>query len=348
MKTKNLFKAKGMILPLFLTLLVFIACNKKEILESQRPEIPALTDPIPYDVLGRGTIVFERIGPYPGEWESWYVINVEQKKTWSLQFKRSTWLDFISPDGKKIAFSAHAIYTMNIDGSEMQKITEGEFGYMSSWSPDSKKLYFRQDFPPRLYSQSAIPNATDLKQIKIFTIQTYPGSPEWIIAPSGAVTISSEGKIAYACNLNRQNGLAGLYIMENDGSNLSLIVPLPEGKIFDSPVFSPDGQSIYFFSVEKDSSGAYVTADLMRVNPDGSNLQMIKSLAVGGQRQWHYSVSKSTTIFLACSLDGSKLLFNLPKSDFVSHLYVLNIDGTGFTQVTFAEGVTDRCASWGR
>ncbi len=348
MKTKNLFKAKGMILPLFLTLLVFIACNKKEILESQRPEIPTLTDPIPYDVLGRGTIVFERTGPYPGEYEGWYVISVEQKKTWSLEFKNIVGLDAISPDGKRISFTAEAIYTVNTDGSNVQKITDTGFGYMAAWSPDSKKLYFRQKYPPRLYSQSAIPHATDLKLIKKFTVQPNPNDPEYYIRPSGAVTVAPDGKIAYTCNDNRQMGLAGLYIMENDGSNLSLIVPFPEGKIFDSPVFSPDGQSIYFFSVEKDSSGAYVTADLMRVDPNGSNLQMIKSLAVGGQRQWHYSVSKSTTIFLACSLDGSKLLFNLPKSDFVSHLYVLNIDGTGFTQVTFAEGVTDRCASWGR
>ena len=100
MKPKNLFKGIAKILPLFLTLLVFIACNKKEVLEPQKIEFHAFTDPILYDVLGSGTIVFERIGPYPGEYEGCYIIGIDNQKTWTFDFGLVTGY-CVSPNGKK-------------------------------------------------------------------------------------------------------------------------------------------------------------------------------------------------------------------------------------------------------
>ncbi|GAB4343895.1 MAG: hypothetical protein Kow0037_32280 [Calditrichia bacterium] len=343
MNKKSTILKTGILFCLFLALLIFCSCDEKEILEPGGPQLPPLTDPIPYEALISGTIVFERIGPYPGEYSGWYVIDVGKRKNWSLGFKVPVALQAVSPDGEKILFSANSIYVMNIFGSDVQKLTENEFGGFASWAPDGSKIYFRQKYPERLYSQSPVPRANDLQLIHQFTVSI--GGQEYYNYPSGAVTVSPNGKIAYVCNVNRQHGLAGLYIMDSDGSNLELILALPEDRNFDSPVFSKDGQKIYFLSVEKDAAYAYKGIDVVKVKTDGSHFETILSLAASGSKEW--ADGKLNSVYLALSPDDSKFLLNLPEGDFVSHLYVLNNDGSNLTQVTFAEGVTDRCVSWG-
>jgi Tol biopolymer transport system component len=68
------------------------------------------------------------------------------------------------------------------------------------------------------------------------------GDHVYLFLPSGAVSLSSSGKIAYVTNWNQSLGLAGLYTLDMDGNNLNLLVTLPEGRFFESPVFSPDGR----------------------------------------------------------------------------------------------------------
>lgn len=86
MKKTNTFKRKRLIpqwvfLLAVLTLVLFISCDKNEVVGPEEPQLPELTDAIPYDKLGSGTIVFARTGPYPGEYSGCYVIDVDQRKT---------------------------------------------------------------------------------------------------------------------------------------------------------------------------------------------------------------------------------------------------------------------------
>lgn len=365
MKTKNIFKLKRWIPQLVFLLAVFtlcmlISCDKKEVLGPEEPQLPELTDAIPYDMLGSGTIVFKRTGPDPGEYAGCYVIDVDQQKTWSFNFPLATNYR-VSPDGKKIAFtmysgleSAYDVYTVNIDGTNLEQLDalDGQDRF-PSWSPDGSKIFFWTNL--KLYSQSPVPNATDLKVIRKLTFQFEPGGTEWCIEPSGAVSVSSNGKIVYVCNQNHGQGLAGLYTMDMDGTNLDLIVPLPtdwprlpESKDFESPVFSPDGQKIAYLSVLRiPLQTSYQKIEIMQVNIDNGSPVLLASLTANGSREWADN-GKSNSIYLTWSPDGSKFLVNIPEGDFVSHLYLLNSDGSNLTQVTFAEGVTDRCVSWGR
>jgi Tol biopolymer transport system component len=348
---KNIFKLKKWILRsvfllAVLNLFMLISCDKKEVLEPEGPQLPELTDAIPYDKLGSGTIVFERMGLC-------YVIDVNQRKTWSLYFPLATNY-CVSPDGKKVAFtmysgtgSVYDVYSVNIDGTNLERLDalDGQDRF-PSWSPDGSKIFFwvDSDLPLKLYSQSPVPNATDLKVIREFTIQLEPGGTKFI-APSGAVSVSSTGKIAFVVPSGWS--LAGLYTMDMDGKNLKLIVPVPRGRNFESPVFSPDGQKIAYLSVLRDSQYVYKKIEIMQVNTDGGSPVLLASLTANGSKEWADN-GKDNSVYLTCSPDGSKFLVNIPEGDFVSHLYLLNADGSNLTQVTFAEGVTDRCVSWGR
>jgi len=165
MKMKNLFKGMAKILPLFLTLLVFIACNKKEVMEPQKIEFRAFTDPIPYDVLGSGTIVFERIGPYPGEYEGCYIIDIDNQKTWAFDFGLATGY-YVSPDGEKIAFTMHSgknaydVYMINIDGTNLIRLDaiKGQDRYPCRVPDGTNVLFWVEGVnPTTLYMKSATP-----------------------------------------------------------------------------------------------------------------------------------------------------------------------------------------------
>ncbi len=192
------------ILALCLNLAVFTACNKKEILEPQKPALPALSDPIPYEALGSGTIVFERIGPAPGEYSGCYVIDINQRKTRALDLGNCASYR-VSPDGEWIVFSKYSglatewdIYKTDISGNHLQILTTLKgFERCPSWSPDGTRIFFwfEGEYPPRLYAQSPVPEASDLQKIRDLTY--FSAGNQILLLPSGAVTVAGSGAIAF-------------------------------------------------------------------------------------------------------------------------------------------------------
>jgi len=331
---------------------LLVQCSPDDVLNPWDNDLPDLTDAIPWESLGSGRIVFQRIGPYPGAYEGVYVMDLDRKKSWALQFSLAT-AYHISPDGEKIVFSmysgsnnAYDIYSVNIDGSHLQKLT-GLIGQdrFPVWSAQGDRIHFwlEGSEPPALYTQSAVPRANDLRRIMNFLIT----EQQWIISPSGGVSVSSTGNIVYACNWNRTLDLAGLYLMDLEGNNLKRVVALPEDRDFESPVFSPDDQNIAYLSVAKDSLDGYQAMEIRLFNPADSSDIVLADLVAAGSKEWHVP-SKWNNVYLTWSPDGSKLLFNLPEGDFTAHLYFIHADGSHLTQVTFADGVSDRFVSWGR
>ena len=114
------------------------------------PALPSLQDQIPFEKLGKGKIVFERIGPFENNYSGIYIINLDNKSTNSRS--GTIWGSAISPDGNKIAYktltpypavSYYDIYIMNSDGTGSSQVTniEGQEG-PPSWTPDSKKILY--------------------------------------------------------------------------------------------------------------------------------------------------------------------------------------------------------------
>lgn len=337
---------KGILCIFFVQILMFIVtCSKKQPLEPEN-KLPSLTDPIPFNKLGTGTIVFERTGTYPGEYSGCYVIDVNQKIARALKLPPSNKSGYcVSPNGEKIAFTMFSdyeslfdVYIVNIDGTNLLKLDAllGQDRY-PSWLPNSNKvLFWVDDIPICLYIKTASQNSQDLTIIKEYTDHF----------PSGRFSVSVDEKIAYVSDNNFNKKYNGLNIMEMDGSNRRLLVSHPEGRFFESPEFSPDGKKIAFLSVLPDSSFNYKQLDLYTVEVTGENLKLISSFDIQA-KEWAVN-GKFYGVSVAWSPDGTKLLFNRPEGDFISHLYLINSDGTGLTQITSAEGVTDRCVSWSR
>jgi hypothetical protein len=105
-----------------------------------------------------------------------------------------------SPDGKKIVFDTdrdksakHSdntytteIYMMNVDGSEVQRLTErGQDEFPIAWSPDSSQIVYISDYG-RLMVMNA--DGSDAQRVMMFSGASTGGGASWIDAAPPAQT----------------------------------------------------------------------------------------------------------------------------------------------------------------
>jgi Tol biopolymer transport system component len=223
---------------------------------------------------------------------------------------------------------------MDIDGSYIQNVTSMERqDRWPSWMPDSSQILFWLLSPqPSLYRQSPIPNPVDRTLIKTFS---YEGTKLWVLY--GPFSVSQNLKLTFAAYFSLS--LQGIYTMDIDGSNLIKIASDQTGSFY-SPAWSPDGQKIAYLLYFRDYG--YTSLELIVMNADGSNPQSLANFETENVTGYGHAA-----ISLCWSPDGSKIAFNKKEEGhLVSHIYIINSDGSGLTQVTFAEGVTDGNISW--
>lgn len=190
-----------------------------------------------------------------------------------------------SPDGTKLLLSRmdisgesylHYIYSVNVDGSDYQKITDGPDDVWTSWSPDGLKFVFA----------SKKNNNTDIclrylesdSVVRLTSDSTRDSHPDW----------SRDGsRIAF---VSRKNGNSQIYLKDISGSNLSMLTGDSVSK--ENPRWSPDGKRIaYYGRIEAGQDSIYI------IDVDGKNKF---SLCQGVWPSW--------------SIDGSKILFTLDDS----------------------------------
>lgn len=166
-----------------------------------------------------------------------------------------------SPDGKKIVFTSLRdgdidLYTMNIDGSELKRITT-DFGYDGGpfFSPDSKWICYRADHPTDEeslsdYKELLARNEIRPGDLELFVIRA-DGSDRRQITNLGGANFCPyfhpDGKrLIFASNHHNDVHNFDLFLINLDGTGLEQIT-------FDSdfegfPMFSKDGKKLVFAS----------------------------------------------------------------------------------------------------
>jgi len=356
MKIKNKFWISSLVV-VGLFCLNTSSCKKNDIIEKEDPlkviTLTPPTDKIPYEALVNGKILFYRTDYTTGE-ISINMIDVDKKRTSAFKLNSLMLQPSISPDGSKIAFSlftnvttAYDVYIMNSDGSDSYLVYQSEYqDRYPSWTFDgSKILVFSASLYGPLYIQSPVENSTDRIEVIKFS---YDDDLDWRIEPSGGFSISPDQKLVCSNLINQIRGLLTIepYVGK---SGASLLLPTPTNQHFESPAFSPDGSKIAFLVVETDPSVYGWNAVVVKtINPDRSNLtELIRVKPFKTPIDWmHYN--RVCDVSLCWSPDGKKIMFTFPTEENGCHLFVINSDGTGLTQVTNNNQAYDADVSWSR
>ncbi len=313
-----------------------------------------LTDEIPFEELGSGKILFQRVN-YP-DTSGFYIIDVDKRNSYGFTSDSDINWPYISPDGLKIACNLrlsdhnfnYGIYCMNIDGTNCVPVTDSGGGFCPTWSPDGLKiLFYTNNIDGPLYLLSATENSSDRIEIIKFY---YGDDPDWFIDPYGSFSMSPDGQLVCANNGGTKiNGI--LKIEPNMGkSGVRVLLPNTITEKAIASVFSPDGTKIAFAVHVIDSLEDQQFICIKSMDPDGTNHTPLARVKISNETIIYSLYPRfMSRVSLCWSPDGKKLLFNIPNEQYDDyHLMAVNADGSGLIQVTDEMNASDYYVSWGR
>jgi dipeptidyl aminopeptidase/acylaminoacyl peptidase len=168
----------------------------------------------------------------------------------------------VSPDNQRILlsyapplspadmqFGYTSLYELPVDGSAppqlLIKLTDPyEIYNTPTWSPDGRYFYYVHSTP--VYDANKQPIATQYRLER----RAYPGgSPEVILENALWPRLSPDGsKLVYVPAFPGEDPNQ-LYMANVDGTNIVPLIPDGTFDSVDTPLFSPDGQMVYFTAV---------------------------------------------------------------------------------------------------
>jgi len=311
-----------------------------------------------FALLGSGKVAFERIGVETG-YGAVYVIDATAGT--SAHYFDNT-VEFgaaISPDGRRIAYTSYDeatfydVFVANINGTSPQHVTrfplqEGP----PSWTTDGAKIVVAGapagSQVHHAYSQSAVNNPTD--QIKLTNFNVSPGVP--VTCPvffdnASRISVSSQGTLAFACLTSE------IDVVSASGSLSAFYRPSRADRsrwpnVF-APAWSPDGSKLAFIETTSNIDANLLVSSyaIQVMNADGTNVTTLATAPIAAAANVYPGGSwMGLNNFSICWMpDGSRLVFNIPETQLVGHLWVVQADGTGLTQLTSTPLVWDRSPS---
>ncbi len=180
-----------------------------------------------------------------------------------------------SPSGDKILFwsdrsGTKEIYTMNADGSDVVRLTDGGDGYHEAdWSPNGARIVFR-----RVTGDGGdiwTMNADGSSPAVLYAGARMDSDPRW--SPDGS-------RIAFVRMVPRHQGTGvttEICVINADGSNLVRLTHDDGGDW--APAWSPDGSKVAFFGFRVSADDP----DIFTINFTGSEL----GLLLGGSTYDH-------------------------------------------------------------
>jgi Tol biopolymer transport system component len=273
-----------------------------------------------------------------------HLANVKQ-----LTFEGENAEAYFSPDGKKLIFQrtvkydgCDQIFSMNVDGSEMKMLSNGEGKTTCSYfTPDKKSIVYASTFkaspvcPPkpdysRGYVWSLFPG------FDIFRADLDGSNPVRLTSTTrydAEATIRKDGTIVFT---SLRDGDLDIYTMDRNGKNVKRLTT--DLGYDGGPFWSRDGRQIVYRAhhpeTEKEKSDylALLKDDLIRpskldiwvMNADGSNKRRVTNNAKANFAPFFFP-------------DGKRIIFSSNMDDQRGRnfdLYVINLDGTGLERIT--------------
>jgi Tol biopolymer transport system component len=232
-----------------------------------------------------------------------------------------------SPDGTRLAYfefsyeapGSSGIYVLNVQTGATTRLTRCGAGCHLQqgldWSPDGSKIAYDEDDPWRIVVMDA--DGSDPTVLPTGSV-TEPSQPSW--SPDGT-------RIAFSGFRRDTSGIdsAGIYTVDVDGSNLTVLNEQPGNAGPTSPAWSPDGTEIAFLVTP--SRGVGFASQVWMMSAGGSNETLIADFCCTDS--WGP----------VWSPDGRKLAFvTQPAEDEAWSLYVMNADGNDLTRIGEAFG----------
>ena len=230
-----------------------------------------------------------------------------------------------SPDGSTLVFEStregqFAIYTINVDGSDSQKLTDGSANdEQPEWSPDGRQIVFISDRDG--YLQLYIMNTDGSGQRRLTNVDDVDYSPSW--SPTGDL-------VTFQSRPERRGDVHDIYVIRTDGTGRTRLTDRQTNDM--GPRWSPDGQQILHVRVAPaglpknvgEMSGKEIqqvmakvrnTSEIFVMNKDGSGA---RNLTHNDVRDWRPR----------WSWDGSTIYFKSNRNNGPG-IFAMNADGSG-------------------
>jgi Tol biopolymer transport system component len=314
------------------TLLLLDSCS-----DSNELLLPGkIPDAIPYSKLGTGKLVFNRYA------DGHYLIDIDHQRVNEIRIDPVDGC-VISPDGEAIAYTSGYMADLHLihsDGSAFEGYdNNNQHVYQISWAPDSKVLYFLDSSgdSTRINKLTTDPCCSKRQKTRAFLDLDNFYSP---------FSVSSSGEMAfYAGHNNGELLMHGLYTMDKDGENLTLIQG--EDRLFRyeycTPSWSPAGDQIAYLSLDQNFPAMQW---IILIDPDGMSSDTIAEFDVPPNAISEGWGLRNNGLSLCWSPDGSKIAFTKLEGNYVAHIYTIDVNTRELVQVTFKEDAQDYYVSW--
>jgi TolB protein len=259
---------------------------------------------------------------------------------------------YFSADGKKLIFQStrqghdcDQIYTMNIDGSDVKMVSNGDGRTTCSYFfPNGKRILYSSTY----LGAKQCPPRPDLSQGYVWAV--YDSFDIFTANPDGSglqrltdtpgydaeTTISRQGKLVFT---SKRSGDLDIYRMDADGRNVKRLTN--ELGYDGGPFWSYDGKQIvyraYHPQTEKEKADytSLLKQNLIRptvldiwvMNADGSNKRQVT----------HLNKASFAPYFFP---DGKRIIFSSNQADPKGRdfdLYMIKVDGSGMERITYYE-----------
>ncbi len=229
------------------------------------------------------------------------------------------------------------IYTMAFDGSNPTQLTNGQNqDEHPGWSPDGQFIAFQTNRDGKFQIYSMNNDGTGVVRLTNDTAQDV--HPIWLPGCIDRITFASD----------RDGGVFRIFAMDSNGSNQSRLTTLPAGSTVpdDFPAWSGLPAPIRL------PGPCCIPGVAFDSTRDG--VKEIYIMRADGSRQTRLTFDQKVNFNPAPSPDGKKIAFESLRDDpsfdtcgqsgqpnCVVHLYVINVDGSGLTQLTTGTGADE-------